>query len=438
MREKVLRNYFRLYDFVSKNRREARDLDERHIHTHLVIVLTTGILMWAYAVVAHLTIDHIVPAIVGYVASAVHLFSPLLFRINKNAYFNANVLIGSGLVHQSTFSYFTGGFTSNIIIWFGILPMLGGVIAGRKGVKLWAFITTAVTATYLGLYINGFNFPNLITHTGFLIVQALLSFGWIFLSGIIIWVYVLLNERNEQILEEKNLNIQNLIHILCHDICNPLSITKMRLDLLNKRKEISPEDKTSLEKALNGVHNISEIVENVRQMYALEHGKLKMGLEKVCVFSLWSHLNSVFEDKLKQKSLTLDYDGPRDSELFVWANDSGLRHQVLSNVLSNAIKFSPQGSRIKFSVKENANGTVSISIKDQGIGIPAELKDKIFDIKSMTTREGTNGEIGTGFGMPIVKTYVDKIGGKIFVETNTKDQGEDHGTCVTIEIRRAT
>lgn len=433
----VLKFYFLLYDFVAKNRRAAKDLDERHIHTHLVIVLSTGLLMWGYAVVAHMTINHPTPAIVGYIASLVHLFSPLLFRINRNAFLNANILIGAGLLHQSTFAFYTGGFTSNILIWFGILPMLGGVIAGRKGALLWAFLTTAVTAIYLSLYLGDYSFPNEITHTGFLISQAFLSFGWIFLSGIIIWVYVLLVERNEQILEEKNLNIQNLVHILSHDICNPLAVTKMRLDLLLKKNEITPEIKASLEKALNGVLNISEIVDNVRQMYALEHGKLKMDMEKVCVFSLWRHLNTVFEDKLKQKSLTLEYDGPEQNELLVLANDSGLRHQVMSNLMSNAIKFSPEGSRIKLSVKENENGTVSIALKDQGFGMPAELQAKIFDIKSKTTREGTNGEAGTGFGMPIVKTYVDKIGAKIFVESRTIDQGEDHGTSFIIEIKRA-
>lgn len=437
MIEFILKKYFVLYNFVAEKRIEAQDTEEWQIHAHLVIVLSTGLLMWGYAITAQLTVSHPAPMIVGYLASLTHLFSPLLFRINKNVFLNSNVLIASGLAHQSTFAYYTGGFNSNIIIWFGILPMIGGVICGKKGVFLWTSLTGIVTSIFLILYLTGYQTPNLISHSGFLLTQAFLSFGWIFLSAVIIWSYTILVDNNKKVLEEKNLYIQNLVHILSHDITNPLAVIKLRLELLLKNRNMSDDVKISLEKGLSGVRNISEIVDNVRQMYAMEHGKLQINMEKVCVFSLWNHLETVFEDKLKAKKLTLEYDGPDPNELLVWANESGLRHQVMSNLMSNAIKFSPEGSRISLVVKENKNGIVAISLRDQGFGIPEELMCKIFDIKAKTTREGTNGEVGTGFGMPIVKTFVDKIGGKIIIDSKTIDQGEDHGTSFTIEVRRA-
>ena len=141
MKNIVLSTYLSLFAFVAKNRLEKNDLHERYIHTHLVSVLSTGLLMWAYALVACFTMSSPIPGIVGVVASIVHLLSPLCFRRSNNYFFISNICILSGLIHQGTFAFYTGGFDSNIFIWLGILPMISGVIAGRKGALVWAGIT---------------------------------------------------------------------------------------------------------------------------------------------------------------------------------------------------------------------------------------------------------------------------------------------------------
>ena len=144
-----LRAYKGLYQFVARDRIEKKDLPERYIHTHLVCVLATGILMWSYALVAYFTISDPIPGIVGFIASAVHLLSPLLYRLNNNKFLNTNIFLASGIVHQATFGFYCGGFESNIIVWFGILPMLAGLICGRKGIITWLTISTFVLIGFL-------------------------------------------------------------------------------------------------------------------------------------------------------------------------------------------------------------------------------------------------------------------------------------------------
>src|SRR5690606_40720616 len=111
--------YRRLFNYVFEPRREAQDLEPRVVHTHLLTVLTTGALMWGYAFLAIFTIAHPAPGIVGVIMSIIHNLSPLAYRHTNKPLIAASIVLASGMAHQGTFSYFTGGFYSNIIIWFG-------------------------------------------------------------------------------------------------------------------------------------------------------------------------------------------------------------------------------------------------------------------------------------------------------------------------------
>jgi len=72
-------------------------------------------------------------------------------------------------------------------------------------------------------------------------------------------------------------------------------------------------------------------------------------------------------------------------------------------------------------------------VTDPGIGIPKETLKRLFDLTSATSRPGTEGEEGTGFGMPLIKSFVEHYGGKIEVESKEQGDGaENHGTTIRI------
>jgi signal transduction histidine kinase len=427
----IFKYYDKLYKFVAKNRIQSADIAERHIHTHLVCVLSTGALMWAYAILAYLTIDHPLPWIVGLLASLTHGLSPLLFRITNRRHFNTNVLIGAGIVHQSCFAFYSGGFLSNIIIWFGILPMIAGVISGRKGVVTWVVICTAATAVFFYLGLTGFQFPNLISHTGLIYAQALITFGWIYVSSVIIWVFLLLMERHQEQIERQNVGIQNLICVITHDISNPLSVVIGRTNLL--KKVALPENVlNSIVKISSATNNITEIVNNVRNLYAMELGKNSIEISEVSLKQVMSLLDENFSEKLEAKKIKLITEMSED-DFIIKTNGEILLHQILGNILSNAIKFSPTDSDIRINIGKFDNRVI-IRISDKGIGIPKDLIKKLFDLTQKTNRKGTSGEEGTGFGLPIVKTYVEKLDGTIDVESTTIDDGVEHGTTFIIKF----
>ena len=147
--------YFKLYRLVAGERLTKKDIDFREIHTVLSVMLTTGLLMWIYAYVACCTISSPVPGAVGFLASFIHFLSPFFFRFTNKVTIPTNILLAAGALHQGTFSYYTGGFDSNILIWYGILPMIGGLCSGRKGVITWFTVTCLVALVFFILRVSG-------------------------------------------------------------------------------------------------------------------------------------------------------------------------------------------------------------------------------------------------------------------------------------------
>jgi signal transduction histidine kinase len=427
-----LRAYQGLYHFVAKDRIAKKDLPERYIHTHLVCVLATGILMWAYTLVAYFTISDPAPAIVGLVASIIHALSPLLYRLNKNRFLNSNIFIGAGIVHQSTFGYFCGGFQSNIIVWFGILPLLAGLICGRRGIVTWLTIGTFVLIGFLLLEVMGVHAPDLISPTGLLISQALVTFGWIFTSAVVIWFFLISVETHQKEIEKKKEGIQNLICVITHDISTPISVIIGRSNML-KKFELPEEASVSINKIIGATTNMTTIVNNVRNLYAMELGKSAIPIECINLNRLMPMLQENFAEKLEAKNIKFIVNN-EVGELEIKANADLLLHQILGNLLSNAIKFSPEGSEIHITMRLKDKNAI-ILITDSGIGIPTDLIPRLFEMHSATSRTGTSGEKGTGFGLPIVKAYVEKLDGKISVFSKTlEDTGSKHGTTFELEF----
>ena len=436
MGELFLNAYMNLYQFVAKRRLQKKDLAPRYIHSYLVCVLATGILMWGYALLAYKTILHPLPGIVGITASIVHLLSPLLFRLNNRLEFNTNVFLAAGMIHQATFGFFCGGFHSNIIIWFGILPLIAGVVTGKRGIITWLTISTLVVLGFAVLEMREYPFPYLITPNGLLISQALVTFGWIFVAAIIVWVFLLLVEMHQKEIEDKKEGIQNLICVITHDISTPLTVIIGRSNLLNK--EPLPETAlTSVRKISKASYNISDIVNNVRNLYATELGKNGIEIQNVEIFELLGQLKENFSEKMEAKHISLNVVSDMNA-CPIRANGDLLLHQILGNLLSNAIKFSPEKSEISIKVEKKETNAV-IYIKDSGIGIPKDLLPKLFDMRSKTSRKGTSGEEGTGFGLPIVKTYVEKLDGKIaVVSQSAEDMAPTTGTTFILEFECAS
>lgn len=168
---------------------------------------------------------------------------------------------------------------------------------------------------------------------------------------------------------------------------------------------------------------------------ALEEGKLVINLEPINILSCVEESYLTLKHKFDKKNIK--FSKRIDESLIALTEKVSFTNSVLNNLLTNAIKFSEKDSEIKVEALKTGDN-IEILIIDQGVGIPLELKKHVFDTNIPTTRPGTEGEKGTGFGMHLVKRFIESYGGSI--EIDTKDINEhqhDHGTTIKITLKAA-
>ena len=223
-----------------------------------------------------------------------------------------------------------------------------------------------------------------------------------------------------------------LLQMTCHDLLNPLSHIKFIFEAEEDNPGIFEDMKEDVKEA---VENSIDIIEMVRKMRKVSGEDKDFDLEAVCVGTAAENLSHMLLERFQEKEITLVVD--IEEEVHVIAERTSFLNSVLNNLLTNAIKFSKPRSSIVLSARQ-AGGRVHITVKDSGIGMSERLIEDLFKMDAVTARKGTAGEKGTGYGMRLVKRFVDAYGGTI--EVSSKEQAEgvrDQGTTVTLILKEA-
>lgn len=230
-----------------------------------------------------------------------------------------------------------------------------------------------------------------------------------------------------------NDDYQKLVRVLCHDLNNSIGIVKNSIKLIGKMGD-HPHEKfpKTMQKISRAVDNITELLNSVKDYEAIKSGKKEFELVNVNFDEILKNTDFTFSDKASEKNIKLDLINNIPEGNFLKIEGSAFKNSVINNLVSNALKFSKEGDTIL--VKGEIDGdNIKITVKDQGIGIPKKIQDNLFNPNVSTTRDGTSGEKGTGFGMPLVKTYVERFGGTISVESrDIQDDPDNHGTSMII------
>lgn len=435
----LLRNFFEgtslmnqwysgLFRYLSQNRLRQGDLDVNLIHYLTAMVLSTGVLIWGYTFISIFEIGHIAPSIVGIICSVVLSLLPLSYRITNRHFLICNIALVIALIHQSVFAYFTGGFTGTGIMWFASLPMLAGIMCGRKGAVTWGWIGALVTGLFAVSHFT-LDVPNYLSQKGFVMSLFLLRFGWVFLITIMILVHVKMKETSEQILSAHSQKIDDLFRVLFHDLANSLGRMSIGLTIARKN-ENHPQTDRGIEIASAASQSMFDITKNVRKMYAVSKGKAEFDLALTSLNSSIEYIQKIFASDLEKKNIRVNYNFENHAGLNLMVEPVSFNNQVLGNIISNAIKFSPPESVIDIRAYRDQNNLYAIEITDQGIGMPQNLMEQIFDISKKTSRPGTQGEAGTGFGMHIMKSFVEMYQGEVSLQSI-----ETSGTTIKLLLK---
>ena len=243
---------------------------------------------------------------------------------------------------------------------------------------------------------------------------------------------------------------KNLLRTVCHDLSNPISILLFSnhcikeevhslLELAQdqtKNKKI----KKHLAKCETALDVVSQVLNFARTLEASKSGKIGVSIKSHDLSEISREAVCNFEHRIKQKSILLELEFDRD-QIQISVSKPIFSNIVLANLISNAIKFTPKNGKITLKTGICSQGRGYVEIKDTGVGIPPELLAIVFDENASTSRHGTDGEEGTGFGMPLVKHFVETMGGSIEIESVEKQTEQknslQHGTTVRIHFALA-
>lgn len=226
----------------------------------------------------------------------------------------------------------------------------------------------------------------------------------------------------------KQLSEENraLVGILFHDLSTPISVLEFAVRRLENETSVGADPirfDRNIRKILQALAQMRDILGKVKSLQEVRTGKRALNLETVDPVEVTRELIEIFDDRLKEKNLTIHIETFLHENCTIQADRTLLKNEVLSNLLSNAIKFSPDNRIIEISFMQEDVEHVLIQIRDYGIGIPRDLIPKIFDYSAKTNRLGTHDESGTGFGLPLAKTCTQLMCGSIDVESYTYQAG---------------
>jgi signal transduction histidine kinase len=153
----------------------------------------------------------------------------------------------------------------------------------------------------------------------------------------------------------------------------------------------------------------------------------KITIEQINLKELAGRIQRAFQAKAVEKKVNLGVTIP-DNLPEIWADDVMIE-QLLENLVSNAIKYTPSGGRVWLAFSTGTNGTVRVEVSDNGIGIPKADIPNLFKEFFRTENAKAVEEIGTGLGLAIVKAIVDLHGGRIRVESE-----EGLGTIFVVHL----
>ena len=208
---------------------------------------------------------------------------------------------------------------------------------------------------------------------------------------------------------------------MSHDIRTPMNaiigITTLMKNELHQPERLAKH----LGKLETSGRLLLGIINDILDMSRIESGKTTLNIEKMNISQQVSQLDSIIWQQASQRRQTFTVETHMQHENVL--ADPNRLNQVLMNILSNAVKYTPQGGHIRFEAEElprnDHYAKYRFIVQDDGIGMSAAYQKTLFDPFTREEKSGTNKVQGTGLGMAITKSIVDLMGGTIRVESAT-------------------
>ena len=348
--------------------------------------------------------------------------TPFIMRRKQSIRPAANFLALTLTFGFTSLCFVEGGVRGHAIAWLVSVPLCTLLLVGQKTAIRWAFVTLLAAGVVIGFALAGIELPTTYDPKWNALVSAM---GYI---GLIIFMFILglifesgrkdafdkmqaalsdlatSNERLVHLNNEKN----EFLGIAAHDLKNPLTAILGSAEMLTYTEGTGQVQKFA-EIILAASERMRDLIANLLDVNAIEEGRFTSNLEPC-------DLNRLVEQSLENNRPTAVKKvisfrlGASEG---VWAKtDPKATLQILDNLISNALKFSPPNTNIHvFTLPEKDH--VLVTIRDEGPGISEADQKKLFQKYSRLSARPTGGESSTGLGLAIVKKLAEAMAGTI-------------------------
>ena len=225
-------------------------------------------------------------------------------------------------------------------------------------------------------------------------------------------------------------NRDKMYSVIAHDLRSPMASIRMVLNLVvqsSTPETVGPELYTLLDQANKESEEVHDLLDNLLKWTKSQTGRLNVVTQDLDLNDIIPGVVDIFEMIAQTKKITLDLQRP-DTPIVVRADNDMLK-TVVRNFMSNAVKFSPEGSTIEILMSQEGD-FAKVSVRDHGVGIAADRIGSIFH-KGETTY-GTGGEEGSGLGLQLCQDFARKNGGDCTVES-VEGQGSTFSVLIPLK-----
>lgn len=249
----------------------------------------------------------------------------------------------------------------------------------------------------------------------FLIVSAF--FGLIF----VIILVVLLNRIHETKLKlaitKSNAESKaksDFLSRMSHEIRTPMNAVTGLTDLAIMRDDVPDAVRENLKKIRSSTNYLLSLLNDILDMSRIDGGMLKISEEPFSISQMLDELRSMLATTAEKKDIELSVQNELEHDYYI--GDMIRLKQVITNLVTNAIKFTPSGGKVNVLVKPTQSGKIFFSVKDTGTGIAPEDQDRIFRAFEQLGDNVSRSQ-GTGLGLPISMAIVQLMGGELKVDS---------------------
>ncbi|WP_073263063.1 ATP-binding protein [Cryptosporangium aurantiacum] len=238
--------------------------------------------------------------------------------------------------------------------------------------------------------------------------------------------HFLVRRRERELADELHRTKQDYIALVGHELRTPVTSIATYSELLGMSAAGWPEtDRHLLDVVVRNTARLRELIEELLDLSAVESGALSLTIEEVDLAGIVEAAADALE---RPASITLRVEA---GTAFLVPGDAGRLRQVVDQVLSNAVKFSPDGGEVKICLRAEPD-TAVLTVADHGLGIPDDERDRVFENFFRCEAAQTGGIPGAGLGLSIAKALITAHGGTVALS----DGEGGTGTVVTVCLPR--